>query len=190
MLPLKDNIPSRTTPIVNYTLIGLCLLAFMVQVSDPDGGITLKWGFIPGRVSKPDVPIVIEHHELVQTPFGLREETARTEVPAPPIPALMTALTCVFLHGSVMHLLGNMWFLYIFGDNVEDRLGHVGYLIFYLACGIAASLTHYQKNKERMRAQIYESIKEQRKTKAYKQKMKEKHLDALLARALVRFDAV
>ena len=143
MLPLKDNIPSRTTPVVNYVLIGLCILAFLVQISDPDGGITLKWGFIPSRVSKPDQPIVIEHHELVQTPFGLREETARTEVPNPPIPAFMTALTCVFLHGSLMHLLGNMWFLYIFGDNVEDRLGHLGYVIFYLGCGIAASFAHY-----------------------------------------------
>ncbi|MEZ6065899.1 MAG: rhomboid family intramembrane serine protease [Planctomycetaceae bacterium] len=59
------------------------------------------------------------------------------------VPPLLTALTCVFLHGGWMHFLGNMWFLWIFGDNVEDRFGHFGYVAFYVVCGLAASIAHY-----------------------------------------------
>jgi membrane associated rhomboid family serine protease len=58
------------------------------------------------------------------------------------MPAIFTLLTCVFLHGGWLHFLGNMWFLHIFGDNVEDRFGHVGFLIFYLVGGVAASAIH------------------------------------------------
>jgi membrane associated rhomboid family serine protease len=143
VIPLRDNVPSRTTPVVNYCLMILCGLVFLMQANDADGLLTLHFGMIPQRISQPEKPVVIEQHRIVRTPFGMQEVTARTEVPPSPIPAWMTALTCVFLHGSVMHLLGNMWFLYIFGDNVEDRLGHWGYLIFYLACGVAASVSHY-----------------------------------------------
>lgn len=115
----------------------------MVQASDTDGRITLMFGMIPQRIGQPDAPVVIEHHEVVRTPFGMMEETSRTEVPPSPVPPILTAFTCIFLHGSLMHLLGNLWFLYIFGDNVEDRLGHFGYLLFYFGCGIAASAAHY-----------------------------------------------
>ncbi len=62
------------------------------------------------------------------------------------MPPLLTILTCIFLHGGWMHFLGNMWFLYIFGDNVEDRFGHGGFLAFYLGCGVAASVAHLLTN--------------------------------------------
>ncbi len=62
------------------------------------------------------------------------------------VPPWLTLLTCIFLHGGWMHFIGNMWFLFIFGDNVEDRLGHVGFLVFYLAAGIAASAAHLATN--------------------------------------------
>jgi membrane associated rhomboid family serine protease len=64
--------------------------------------------------------------------------------PAAPsaVPSWLTLLTCIFLHGGWMHFLGNMWFLWIFGDNVEDRFGHIGFVVFYLACGVGASLAH------------------------------------------------
>ena len=123
--------------------MAVCGLVFLLQSMDPDGRITLQYGMIPKRISKPGEPVVIEHKEVVQTRFGTEVTTSKVEAPAPPIPAWMTALTCVFLHGSLMHLLGNMWFLYIFGDNVEDRLGHVGYLLTYLGWGVLASLSHY-----------------------------------------------
>jgi len=118
-------------------------VVFLMQSADPDGLLTLQFGMIPQRISQPDKPVVIETHQVVRTPFGMQEVKARTEVPPSPIPAWLTPFTCVFLHGSLMHLVGNLWFLYIFGDNVEDRLGHRGYLLFYVGCGVAASMAHY-----------------------------------------------
>lgn len=143
MIPLRDNIPARTTPVVNYALMIVCVLVFLVQSADTDGTFTLRFSMIPQRITNPDQPVLIEDHQIVKTPFGVREVTVRHEVPPLALPAWTTAITCVFLHGGFMHLLGNMWFLYIFGDNVEDRLGHWGYLLFYMGCGIAASFAHY-----------------------------------------------
>src|SRR5262249_34301990 len=68
------------------------------------------------------------------------------EAPEPAISPWWTLLTCMFLHGGWLHIIGNMWFLYIFGDNVEDRLGHFGYALFYLGSGVFASLTHLLTN--------------------------------------------
>src|SRR5262249_45028174 len=68
----------------------------------------------------------------------------REQIPAErtPVSVYLTLLTSMFLHGGIVHLLGNMWFLFIFGDNVEDALGHLRYLLFYLVCGVLASLAH------------------------------------------------
>jgi membrane associated rhomboid family serine protease len=148
MIPLRDNIPSRTTPIVNYLMIGLCGLMFFLQLSTARRGVSMveRFGMIPARVQNPAAVIMLPEQRAVQTPFGLQVQ--QYERPAQPsaVPPLLTLLTCVFLHGGWMHFLGNMWFLFIFGDNVEDRLGHAAYLIFYLAAGIAASLTHLLTN--------------------------------------------
>jgi len=57
--------------------------------------------------------------------------------------SLLTMFTSMFLHGSIAHLFGNMWFLFIFGDNIEDRLGHIGYVLFYILCGLAATIAHF-----------------------------------------------
>ena len=143
MIPLRDNVPSRTTPVVNYLLILFSSLIFFLQTNDPDGRLTFMFGMIPARISQPDKPVVIENRELVRTAFSVQEVTTRLEVPPSAFSPWLTALTCILLHGNLMHLVGNMWFLYIFGDNVEDRLGHVGYLLFYIACGVLASLSHY-----------------------------------------------
>jgi membrane associated rhomboid family serine protease len=148
VIPLRDNIPSRTTPVVNYALMAICGIVFLLQAVDPDGRLTLQFGMIPQRISQPGRPVVIERSQVVQTRFGSQEMTSRVEVPPPPFPAWLTALSCVFLHGSLMHLLGNMWFLYIFGDNVEDRLGHAGYLLLYLGWGVLASTAHYFTHPE------------------------------------------
>jgi hypothetical protein len=148
MIPLRDNIPSRTIPVVNYLLILVCVLGFLLQVEDQDGRLTFLYGMIPARISHPERPVVIEHRELVQTVFGVRELEVRSEIPQPPIPVWLTALSCIFLHGSLLHLAGNMWFLWVFGDNVEDRLGHLGYLLFYLGSGVLASFSHYRMYPE------------------------------------------
>lgn len=115
MIPLKDTIPSRTFPFVNYLLIGINFLCFFYQLSlGPYMQHFISiWGVVPLRVTT-------LHGDFVQifSPF----------------------ITSMFLHGGWLHVLGNMLYLYIFGDNVEDRLGHIRYLLFYLLCGISASI--------------------------------------------------
>ncbi len=148
MFPISDSIPSRTVPVTNYLLIAVCAAVFMIQVGSGSRGdaIVEQYGMIPYRVFHPNEPIEIVRTETQpeMTPFGvrLRKVRVRETLPPSPIPPILTLLTSIFLHGGWMHFLGNMWFLYIFGDNVEDRFGHVGFLFFYLACGILASLAH------------------------------------------------
>ena len=138
MIPLRDNIPSRRIPFVNYTLIVVCVLVFLKQASSPDGGQRMveQYGMIPARITKPNQPITRPVLKIDQ-----RNEVP-VQVPPAAVPALATMVTCIFLHGSWMHLIGNMLFLFIFGDNVEDTFGHVGYILFYLFTGILAGLAH------------------------------------------------
>lgn len=143
VLPLRDENASQSTPFVTWALIAVCVLTFLLQVSDKGDSITMKFGMVPARISHPDKMIVIQRKAIEQTPFGPQEVMVERELPASPIPEWLTVLSCIFLHGSVTHLLGNVWFLYIFGDNIEDRLGHLRYLLFYLGCGVAASLAQY-----------------------------------------------
>lgn len=142
MFPLRDDIQSRTTPVVNYIMIAACALVFVLQQNDPHG-LVEQYGMIPARVSAPDKQIVVAREVLQRTPFGVQRRIVEQPIPPSAFHPYTTILSCVFLHGSLMHLLGNVWFLYIFGDNVEDRFGKTGYLAFYLGSGIAASLTHF-----------------------------------------------
>lgn len=142
MFPIKDDIPAHATPVVNSAMIGLCVLIYLFQQSFPSQ-LVHEYGMTPAIVSHPDQQIVVVEQQIVQTPRGQQIVETKRELPAPKVAPWLTLLTCTFLHGSLMHLVGNVWFLYVFGDNVEDRLGKLGYLIFYLGSGIAASLTHY-----------------------------------------------
>jgi rhomboid family protein len=107
MIPLRDVIPSRTTPYITVTIIALNALAWLFELSLP-------------------------HDTLNQflTVYGV----------VPAYFAWPTLITSQFLHGGWMHVIGNMWYLWIFGDNVEDRLGHGRFIVFYLLCGIVAAL--------------------------------------------------
>jgi membrane associated rhomboid family serine protease len=118
MIPLRDTIRSRTIPVVNYVLIAMCGVVFLVELSMGDAvdGFIYRYGAVPVNV--------------------WTSISAGDFSPA----NLYPLLTSIFLHGGWMHLLGNMLFLYVFGDNVEDRLGHAGYLLFFLMCGIGAAL--------------------------------------------------
>jgi membrane associated rhomboid family serine protease len=116
MIPLRDDAPRSTTPFVNYFLITLNVLVFLFELAYPS--VVTQLGFVPYRVD--------------QWLAGSR----------PAADAILPVFTSMFLHAGWMHLIGNMLFLYIFGDNVEDRLGHFRYLITYLLCGLGASLTH------------------------------------------------
>ena len=119
MIPLRDTIRSQTVPWVNYALIALCAWVFYLELSngDPDAFIT-EHALVPARFLKLVANRGLNLHVL--SPF----------------------LSSMFMHGGFMHFAGNMLFLWIFGDNVEDRIGHVGYLLFYLAGGLAAGATH------------------------------------------------
>lgn len=117
MLPLADHNPTRTLPLVTWLLIALNAVAFAGQVLSPYGfeWSSYAYGLIPARL------------------FG-----APASVPGAASPAL-TVLTSMFLHGDILHIGGNMLYLYIFGDNIENTLGKPRFLLFYLLCGAAAA---------------------------------------------------
>jgi membrane associated rhomboid family serine protease len=137
MFPLRDDIPIRGIPWVNYVMIGLCTVVFVAQATAPQEGeqLVFQYGMVPGRVTG-----ALPAGETVTVTVGPPGRQEQLQVPPPAVPAWLTLATCMFLHGGLMHYVGNMWFLYIFGDNVEDRYGAVGYVLLYLGSGIAASL--------------------------------------------------
>ena len=146
MIPLRDNIPSRSIPVVNYLMIAACAVAFVFQLQDQKDGqadLIEQYGMIPAQISNPGQPVTVRDIRPVRIRGQIRLAEIERQLPPPVIPPVLTMLTCVFLHGGWMHFLGNMWSLWIFGDNVEDRFGHFGYLLFYLGCGVAASVTHF-----------------------------------------------
>jgi len=144
MIPLRDNIPSRTTPVVGYLMIGVCAVVFLLQLRRPQ--MPEQYGMIPARIADPSQPVEVVDQRVRRTPQGL--EVVRFKRPAAesPVPAWLTMFTCIFLHGGWLHILGNLWFLYVFGDNVEDRFGHLEFLLLYVGCGVAASAAHYLTN--------------------------------------------
>ncbi len=120
MIPLRDDQPRFSTPYVTYFLIGLNSAVFLLESAlTPDRFKVLlyQFGMVPAHIT------------------GYLSGTSRLGLVA----VLLPALTSMFLHGSWMHVIGNMWFLWIFGDNIEDHLGHFKYLLFYLASGLAAA---------------------------------------------------
>jgi len=125
MIPLKDTIPSRTVPFINYTIILINLLCFLYQLSlGPHlEKFLYAWGVVPAQFF---APLSIGHLHLSQR--------------------ILPLFTSMFLHGGWLHFLGNMLYLYIFGDNVEDRLGHARYFLFYLLCGVLAAAVHLLTN--------------------------------------------
>ncbi len=127
MLPIRDDQPRYSTPMVNYFLIGMNLVIFF-----------LEWTLDPKSL------------ELLVRQFGVVPSHVALFLSGSPkyslLAVLLPFLTSLFLHGSWMHVIGNMWFLYIFGDNVEDYLGHFKYLVFYLLTGVLAMSTHMVMN--------------------------------------------
>jgi membrane associated rhomboid family serine protease len=114
VIPISDEIRSRTTPIVTYILIGINVVLFLYEwlLGSDVRGLLMTLGAVPARVTNP-----------AQYPF-----------------AFVTLFTSIFLHGGWAHLIGNMVYLGIFGDNVEDEMGHLPYLIFYIAGGVLAGI--------------------------------------------------
>ncbi|OGU28711.1 MAG: rhomboid family intramembrane serine protease [Ignavibacteria bacterium GWA2_55_11] len=120
MIPLKDRNPTRHFPYVNIALIGLNILAFLWELS-----------------AAQNLPSLFEQYAVIPARITFSWESGIGVMPA-----LATFFSAMFLHGGWLHLLGNMLYLWVFGDNVEDKLGHVRYVVFYFVCGIAATLVH------------------------------------------------
>ena len=125
MIPIRDTTESKIVPVVNYSLIGINVFCFLIQLTHSRdlAQFVYIYGLVPARYSIPDISAY----------FSTGQQ-------------LFSFVSFMFLHGGIWHLLGNMWFLFIFGDNVEDHLGSVRYLGFYLACGWASGATHLLLN--------------------------------------------
>lgn len=121
MIPIHDDNPIAITPVVTWALVGACALVFVWQLGLGEQGQQLaayRYGVVPA--------VLLGDARL---PPGLAT-----------IPPALTTLTSMFLHGGLMHLAGNMLYLWIFGNNIEDALGHARYVAFYVLCGLAAAL--------------------------------------------------
>ena len=139
MIPLKDDNPQLTTPLLNYFLLLANVLVFLFELSLDRGGekaFIFTFGLIPGHLT-----------ELLSG--ALAGAHAHVHATSPSV-ALLPILTSMFIHAGFFHVLFNMWFLWVFGGNVEDALGHFGYLVFYLACGVAAALAQTLSNPSSM----------------------------------------
>lgn len=122
MIPIADDNPARLTPVVTWGIIAACVLVFFWQLSfseQAEDAVVLKLAFVPRNF------------------FDYAAAVTAAGMPWP----WYTLITSMFLHGGFLHLGGNMLYLWIFGNNVEDAMGHVRFVVFYLVCGIAAALS-------------------------------------------------
>jgi len=126
MIPLYDNVPSRRRPVVTLTLIAINTMVFLYELAQSQPGLTsmvYEYGVVPERYTGGGGVVA--------------SMAAGGWIPI---------LTSMFMHGGWMHLIGNMWYLWLFGDNVEDLMGPARFLTFYLVCGFIASMTHIWLN--------------------------------------------
>lgn len=124
MIPISDDNPAKTPPIVNWAIIALCVGVFLWELSLGENGVDrigVSLGFSPSSLTYPN--------SAASHAYG--------------IPPAVTVLTSMFLHGSILHIAGNMLYLWIFGNNVEEAMGHVKYLLFYLLSGLGAAAGFY-----------------------------------------------
>lgn len=141
IFPISDDNSDRsTTPIVNYLLIAINILVFVfLQQLGSNEKFTYAFSTVPQEI--------VSGRDITTSDRVVREPTTGQEVLVPglqptPVSVYLTLITSMFMHGGIAHIFGNMLFLYIFGDNLEHTMGHGRYAIFYLVCGILASLAH------------------------------------------------
>jgi membrane associated rhomboid family serine protease len=141
VFPISDeSTGQQTPPIVNWLLIAINVFVFVVpQRMGENDRFTYAFSTVPAKIVTGD-DFTTRPQRMMNPVTG--EVVTQPGLPSTPIPVYLTLITSTFLHGGWLHILGNMWFLYIFGDNVEDHLGHALYLVYYLLCGILASLAH------------------------------------------------
>lgn len=141
VLPIgDDNRDRKTTPFVNYLLIGFNIFVFIHwQHWGNDVGFTYAYATVPGEIlTGKDI---VTHSQVLIDPYT-HQRMVLPGLGVTPLPVFLTLFTSMFMHGGLLHIAGNMLFLFIFGDNVEDAMGHARYLIFYLLCGMLAGLSH------------------------------------------------
>jgi membrane associated rhomboid family serine protease len=122
MFPIGDDNPTNSKPVLTLAMVGICIAVFVYQFTLPPAeaeAFIFRWGFIPSDV-------------LGKSGLGAEADE---------VPAWAKIFSSMFLHGDFMHIIGNMLFLWIFGNNIEDTFGKVRFLIFYLLCGVAAAFT-------------------------------------------------
>jgi rhomboid family protein len=141
MIPMGDDDSDRTiTPLVNYLLIAANIAVFvLLQGMGANDRFTYAFSTVPQEiVSGKDV---VTHARTIQDPAS-GESFVQPGLQPTPITVYLTLLVSMFMHGGIAHIAGNMLYLWIFGDNIENALGHLRYLLFYLVCGVLASLAH------------------------------------------------
>jgi membrane associated rhomboid family serine protease len=137
-----DNLDRRSAPVLTIALIVINIIVFVVfQGMGANDKFTMAFSTVPAEIVSGKDIVTEDRVEQVPSIEGPRPVTIPGLEPTP-ISVYLTLLTSMFMHGGLMHLAGNMWFLWIFGDNIEDDLGRVRYVAFYLLCGLLASLTH------------------------------------------------
>jgi membrane associated rhomboid family serine protease len=124
VFPIDDNNPTRLTPFVTYALIAINVVVFIHELS-----------LTPPQLERFFHLYAVVPRELTADFHGILLHQ--------PVPEPLTLVTSQFLHGGFLHVAGNMLFLWIFGNNIEDQLGHIKYLVFYIACGVLAALTQW-----------------------------------------------
>jgi membrane associated rhomboid family serine protease len=136
MFPIGDDNSDRTiTPFVNYAFIALNILVFVfLQGLGGNDAFSYAFSLVPKEIT---TGVDLSGVQIVQDALG---NTGKVHLYLSPLPVYFNFLSSMFMHGGWAHLLGNLLFLWIFGDNIEDRLGHIRYIFFYLICGFAAAL--------------------------------------------------
>tara|TARA_B100000686_G_scaffold344143_1_gene426245 strand:- start:178 stop:867 length:690 start_codon:yes stop_codon:yes gene_type:complete len=122
MIPLKDDNPTSNRPIITYFLIGMCVVVFLMQLGSQSystGQLFYSYGLIPS--------VLMGHDQLPMDLYA--------------VPAVITIFSSMFMHGGFMHIIGNMLYMWIFADNIEDDLGPTKFFIFYLLSGVGAAMT-------------------------------------------------
>ena len=135
MFPIgDDNSDRRIQPVVNYAFIGINILVFLLlQQMGGNDSFTYAFSLVPKEVTS---GIDITGLQVLRDSLG---QTAEIQHYSTPLPVYFNFLSSMFMHGDIMHIFGNMLFLWIFGDNIENRIGHIRYAVFYIICGLAAA---------------------------------------------------
>jgi membrane associated rhomboid family serine protease len=155
LFPFHDDNPTQRTPVVTVALIAANVICFLWTWSLPPAvhqTVVYRFGFVPRWLTQLDDPqpinAVVESKIVWSGRFGWQKVGREVALTTRPRYVLISLLSCMFLHGGWFHLIGNMWFLWLFGSNVEDRLGRIGFPVFYLLGGLAATGCHWLVSRQ------------------------------------------